>query len=94
MNKRHGKTLEAIFAQPISGNIKWRDVESLLKTLGAVLTERAGSRVSVSLNDHVIVLHRPHPSPNMDKGAVEIYDGFSKGRGLHYDRIQRLYRSR
>ena len=70
MNKRHRRTLDAIFAQPISGSIKWRDVESLLKTLGAILTERAGSRVSVSLNDRVVVFHRPHPGPNMDKGAV------------------------
>lgn len=70
MNKRHRRTLDAIFAQPISGNIKWRDVESLLKNLGAVLTERAGSRVSVSLNNNIIVFHRPHPSPNMDKGAI------------------------
>ena len=28
------------------------------------------------------------------KGQSEIYDGFSKEQGLHYDRIQRLYRSR
>lgn len=70
MNKRHKRTLDAIFAQPISGNIKWRDVESLLKNLGAVLTERAGSRVSVSLKNKIIVFHRPHPSPNMDKGAI------------------------
>lgn len=82
MNKRHRKTLEAIFVQPISGNIKWRDVESLLKTLGAILTERAGSRVSVSLNDHVIVLHRPHPSPNMDKGAVRDLRRFLQRAGI------------
>lgn len=70
MNKRHQRALEAIFAQPISGNIKWRDVESLFKTLGAVLQERAGSRIAVLLNNKVAVFHRPHPSPNMDKGAV------------------------
>ena len=76
MNKRHRRTFEAIFAQPISGNIKWRDVESLLKTLGAVLTERAVSRVSVSLNNHIVVFHRPHPSPNMGKGAVRVLRKF------------------
>ena len=67
--------------------------ESLLKTLGAVLTERAGSRVSVSLNNNIVVFHHPHPSPNMDKGRLEIYEDFSKARELHHDRIQRLYRS-
>ncbi|MCY4570245.1 MAG: type II toxin-antitoxin system HicA family toxin [Candidatus Poribacteria bacterium] len=82
MNKQHRRILEAIFAQPTSGNIKWRNVESLLKTLGAVLTERAGSRVSVSLNDHVIVFHRPHPSPNMDKGAVRDLRKFLQRSGI------------
>ncbi|MYI93668.1 type II toxin-antitoxin system HicA family toxin, partial [Candidatus Poribacteria bacterium] len=70
MNKRHRRTLDVIFAQPISGNIKWRNVESLLKNLGAIITERAGSRVAVSLNNCIAVFHRPHPNPNMDKGAV------------------------
>jgi hypothetical protein len=82
MNKRHRSTLDAIFAQPISGNIKWRNVESLLKTLGAVLTERAGSRVSVSLNDHIVVFHRPHPSPNMDKGAIRDLRRFLQSAGI------------
>ena len=67
MNKRHRRTLNAIFVQPISGNIKWRDVEALLNTLGAVISERAGSRVAVLLKDQIAIFHRPHPSPNMDK---------------------------
>ena len=70
MNKRPQRTLNSIFAQPISGNIKWRDVEALLKNLGATLSERAGSRVAVSLEGRVAYFLRPHPSPNMDKGAV------------------------
>ena len=53
MNKRHARTLNLIFAQPISGNIKWRDVEALLRNLGAILSERAGSRVAVSLQRRV-----------------------------------------
>ena len=74
--------LDAIFAQPISGNIQWREVKSLLNNLGAVLTERAGSRVSVSLNDRIIVLHRPHPSPNIDKGAVRDLRKFLQSAGI------------
>jgi len=82
MNKRHRRTLNAIFAQPIPGNIKWRDVEALLKSLGAVIRERAGSRVAVLLNDRVAVFHRPHPSPNMDKGAVRDVRTFLKNAGI------------
>ncbi|MCH8293340.1 type II toxin-antitoxin system HicA family toxin [Candidatus Poribacteria bacterium] len=82
MNKRHRRTLNAIFAQPISGNIKWRDVETLLRSLGAVISERAGSRVAVQLNNRVAVFHRPHPSPNMDKGAVRDLRRFLENAGI------------
>lgn len=62
--------MELIFARPISGNIKWADIESLLIELGAELSEREGSRVGVRLFGERRVFHRPHPSPNTDKGAV------------------------
>jgi hypothetical protein len=38
--------------------------------LGAELAEREGSRVEVFLFGVVRVFHRPHPSPDTDKGAV------------------------
>ena len=82
MNKRHRRTLRAIFAQPLSGTIKWRDVESLLSALGAVIGEGAGSRVRVLLNDRVAVFHRPHPSPDMDKGAVRDLRRFLQNAGI------------
>lgn len=60
MNKRHRRTLDVIFAHPISGNIKWKNVESLLRNLSADLTERSGSRVALSLNNCIAMFHRPH----------------------------------
>ncbi|MDK4569449.1 type II toxin-antitoxin system HicA family toxin [Kingella kingae] len=38
--------------------------------LGAEIQERAGSRIAVILFGQVKVFHRPHPSPDTDKGAV------------------------
>ncbi|MBL4673637.1 MAG: type II toxin-antitoxin system HicA family toxin [Arenicella sp.] len=70
MKKKHLKTLEKIYRHPTSGNIQWPDIESLLKELGADVSERAGSRVAVVLFNEVRVFHRAHPSPNTDKGAV------------------------
>jgi hypothetical protein len=70
MNRKHQKTLERIFKRPISGNIPWKDIESLFMALGADVSERAGSRIAVVLFGEVRVFHRPHPSPNTDKGAV------------------------
>ena len=41
----HDHTKAAIFADLVSGSIKWRDIESLLKSLGAKITVGRGSRV-------------------------------------------------
>ena len=71
MKRKSSKTLALIFARPVSGSIKWRDIESLLVDLGAKVSEREGSRIGVKLFGEVRVFHRPHPSPDTDKGAVE-----------------------
>jgi hypothetical protein len=70
MRRKHRKTLEAIFAHPMRANIPWRDIEALFVELRADISEREGSRVAVVLFGEVRVFHRPHPSPNTDRGAV------------------------
>ena len=70
MKRAHQRTLEAIFAHPISANIAWKDIEALFSGLGAEVSEREGSRVAIVLFNEVRVFHRPHPSPKTDKGAV------------------------
>ncbi|MBT7075119.1 MAG: type II toxin-antitoxin system HicA family toxin [Anaerolineae bacterium] len=71
MKRKQQRTLERIFARPTSANIKWKDIESLHNALGAEVTEREGSRIGVSLFGAIRVFHRPHPSPDTDKGAIE-----------------------
>ena len=70
MKRKNQKTLDAIYARPVSANIQWRDMEALFVELGAEISEREGSRIAVVLFDEVRVFHRPHPSPDTDKGAV------------------------
>ena len=70
MNRKHLRTLKQIYSRPVSASIKWADIESLFISLGAEILERKGSRVAVIVFDEVKVFHRPHPSPNTDKGAV------------------------
>jgi hypothetical protein len=70
VNNRQRKTLEAIFKIPVSGNIAWADIESLLKALDCEITEGSGSRVRLALNGVRAVFHRPHPDPKTDRGAV------------------------
>lgn len=55
---------------PPSANVKWSALEGLFKELGAEISEREGSRVGVRLFGERRVFHRPHPSPDTDKGAV------------------------
>ena len=71
VNNRHKKTIKGLFADPVNGNIEWRNIEwrkieALFLALGAIRTERAGSSVSFILNDVRADFHRPHP----DKAAL------------------------
>jgi hypothetical protein len=82
MKRKHERTLQAIFAHPVSANIQWRDVEALFVDLGAEISEREGSRIAVVLFDEVRVFHRPHPNPNTDKGAVASIRNWLKQHGI------------
>lgn len=66
-----------------AGGIKWRDIEALLLAMGAEVTEREGSRVGVKLFADRRVFHRPHPSPDTDKGAVESLRKWLEINGVH-----------
>ncbi len=70
MKRKHQRTLELIFSRPVSANVRWADIEALFRALGAEFDEREGSRVEVFLFGVVRIFHRPHPSPDTDKGAV------------------------
>ncbi len=70
MKHKHHKTLELIFSRPVSASVRWKDVESLFKSLDAKIEEREGSRMAVILFNQVKVFHRPHPSNTTDKGAI------------------------
>jgi hypothetical protein len=82
VKRKHRKTLELIFTRPVSGNIKWADIEVLFIELGAELSEREGSRIGVRLFGERRVFHRPHPSPNTDKGAVASIRKWLKENGV------------
>lgn len=80
--KKQQRTLARIFAKPISGSIRWSDIEALFSELGAEITEREGSRVGVVLFGEVRVFHRPHPSPDTDKGAVASIKKWLESHGV------------
>lgn len=57
MNHRHRKVLNALFAHPISANIHFKDVEAVLRELGAEIEEKHGSRIGVTLDGHTVAFH-------------------------------------
>lgn len=70
LRKRQKNTLDQIFKAPVPSGIRWSDIESLIKALGGEIKEGSGSRVRFLLNGCIARFHRPHPSPDTDKGAV------------------------
>ena len=68
---KHRKTLEAIFAKPTKANIKFSDIESLVKALGGEVREGDGSRVVLELFGTREYAHRPHPEKEAKKYIVE-----------------------
>jgi hypothetical protein len=82
VNKKHRRTLEAVFEDPVQANIVWRDIEVMLVAAGAEITEGAGSRVRIALNGVRAVFHRPHPQKETDKGAVRSMRRFLTEAGV------------
>lgn len=82
VNKKHRKTLEAIFKKPTQAGISWNAIEALLKNLGASISEGRGSRVRIELNGEDAVFHRPHPEKETDKGAVASMRRFLENAGV------------
>jgi hypothetical protein len=78
----HGALLRTIFQDPISANIHWREVESLLHHLGADVESLNGNRIRVKLNRGEAVLHRPHHSNTLDRNGVRGLRAFLAGAGM------------
>lgn len=62
MRHKHEHLIHAIFQDPASGNIHWREIESLLHHLGATVEPVHGARFRVVLNGVEGFLHHPHHS--------------------------------
>jgi len=71
MTSARHRTLVAIFARPTRSDLRWAEVETLVRGLGGEVLQREGSRVAFILNLIRAVFHRPHPRPTASKGAVD-----------------------
>ena len=68
---RHSSLLKAIYQEPVSVNIHWREIESLLHHLGAKIEPTHGARFRVTLNGVEFILHHPHHSNEFSKHDIK-----------------------
>jgi len=82
MNRRHRRTLAQIFAEPTPPDLRWNEIEALLRAVGAEIGEGAGSRARIALGGVRAVFHRPHPSPEAKRGLVRAVRDFLAAAGV------------
>ncbi|KAA6184258.1 type II toxin-antitoxin system HicA family toxin [Thiohalocapsa marina] len=82
MNSRHRKTLEAIFAKPTTGALKFSAIEALVLALGGDVKEGTGSRVALRIGDALMHAHRPHPGKEAKKYQVDEFRAWLKAQGI------------
>jgi hypothetical protein len=58
LNNHHRVTLEKLFSHPVSGNVEWRQVLSLLAAVGTT-TQEPNGKVKVELGGETQVLQPP-----------------------------------
>ena len=83
LRRKHRRTLEKIFAHPTPPDVRFSDVVALMEALGGeVEAGRSGSRIAFILNEEKIILHAPHPQPEMKRYAVRELKGFLQKSGI------------
>lgn len=70
MSHKHENLLRSLFKDPVSGNVHWREIESLLRGAGAEIEQLSGGRIRARLNGAEGILHRPHHSNTLDRSGV------------------------
>ncbi len=60
MSRHHVQLIRALFHDPPVHNLHWRDIEALLRHVGASVEPISGARLRVAVGRVEDVLHRPH----------------------------------
>ena len=71
MSHKHLHLLQAIYHDPPSANIHWREVESLLSHLGATIESAHGARFRIVLNRFEFFMHHPHNNSTCPKQEIK-----------------------
>jgi hypothetical protein len=74
--------LKAVFTDPVSGAIRWSDIEALFIAAGCEVIEGNGSRVRFHLRGNIATFHRPHPEKEARRYQVRDARAFLMQLGL------------
>ena len=82
MNSKQKRTLALVFKDPVSASMVWKDIESLLISVGADVIEGNGSRVRFHKDSVIASFHRPHPKKEAKLYQVRDARTFLKQLGV------------
>ena len=82
MRAKHHRTLERVFRKPTPADIRWTDTVAMLSAAGVEVNQRAGSRVLLKKGAERMVIHRPHPEPEIGKATVRDIAAFLETAGI------------
>ena len=82
LNKKHQRTLAAIFSTQVPATLQWRRIEALFMALGAQKEEGRGSSVTFKLKEEQTTFHRPHPRKEAKRYHVRDARDFLKKVGI------------
>jgi len=70
LNKKHQRTLEAIFSTRTPATLQWRRIEALFKALGATKEEGSGSSVNFKFRGKLS--HFTDRIPEKRQGGIKL----------------------
>lgn len=81
---KHEKNLKRLCARPTPADIKWNELVGVLEHLGYTVLNNNGSRRKFyhKEKDDLIICHKPHPEPDVDKGCIADVVGHLKDHGF------------
>lgn len=70
---RHEKSINRLCTNPPPADFRWSELVSVLERLGYELVPNGGSRMKFIHRgkNALIICHKPHPDPNVDKGCIK-----------------------
>jgi hypothetical protein len=82
LNVKNKKAIAANFAKPTSASFIFSEFEALIEANGGTVSEREGSRATITLQGEQIHCYRPHSGKKAKRYQVEEMSGLFERVGI------------